>query len=135
MSRYDWQISCLTRTICSLLCGLVGTILVACQPTPEANVVGYLISQQMDAFANSGDQEPSALPHQEVSSGALIGRVMHDGHRAHGHVIALVVPGDRVDDRAAGVLSHRLRRSPGGRRRLVADRRLRVDVHRAGPTR
>ncbi|MEM7532502.1 MAG: prolyl oligopeptidase family serine peptidase [Chloroflexota bacterium] len=82
MSRYDWQISCLTRTICSLICGLVGTILVACQPTPEANVVGYLISQQMDSFANSRAQEPSELPRQEVSSGALIGRVMYNDKAA-----------------------------------------------------
>ncbi len=49
---------------------LAAILLAACQPTPEGNVVGYLLNRQFDALTTPAAGAPT---------GTLVGRVLHAG--------------------------------------------------------
>ena len=58
------------RRLAYLLLGIAVLVMAACQPAPQSNVVGYLLSKQMGTLAN---------PNQAQPPGALEGRVLGPG--------------------------------------------------------
>jgi dipeptidyl aminopeptidase/acylaminoacyl peptidase len=59
---------------------LAAWLLVACEPSPEANVAGYLVARQLGSF----DRPPSDQP-----PGAVEGRVLHGGAPVAGAAVVI----------------------------------------------
>ena len=106
------------RTLPALLC--LALLLAACQPAPEANVLGYLLADRLDSLpASTRDLPPGAIEGRVLAGGEPLagaavlvaertgephvahtgadGRYRIEGVPADGYVVAAVAPGYREE--------------------------------------